>query len=89
MLDHTRRFCHAGGAVSVFMQRLAAPIIEEPRGDRLMMWKYCTQCQLITPIGNPLFLRVLRIRISFNVDPDTDPDPEFFVNSDPDPDPRF
>ena len=50
MFDHTRRFCHAGGAVSVFMQRLAAPVIEETR-DRIMMWKYCTHCQLITPIG--------------------------------------
>ena len=30
---------------------------------------------------------VLRIRISFNADPD--PDPAFFPNADPDPDPGF
>jgi len=28
---------------------------------------------------------VLRNRIGFNADPDTDPDPAFFVNADPDP----
>ena len=55
MLEHTRRFCHAGGAVSVFMQRLEAPIMEEEGRDRLMMWKYCTQCELITPIGTYRF----------------------------------
>jgi hypothetical protein len=34
---------------------------------------------------------VLRIRIGFNADPDTDPDPAIFVNADPDtdPDPEF
>jgi hypothetical protein len=34
---------------------------------------------------------VLRIRIGFNADPETDPDPAFFVNADPDtdPDPRL
>jgi hypothetical protein len=31
---------------------------------------------------------VLQIRIDFNVDPDTDPEPAFFVNADPDPDPE-
>jgi hypothetical protein len=29
-------------------------------------------------------LAVLRIRIGFNADPDTDPDPAFLVNADPD-----
>jgi hypothetical protein len=34
---------------------------------------------------------VLWIRIGFNADPDTDPDPAFIVNADPesDPDPGF
>jgi hypothetical protein len=31
---------------------------------------------------------VLRIRIGFNTDPDTDPDPAFFVIADPDTDPN-
>jgi hypothetical protein len=30
---------------------------------------------------------VLRIRIGFNADPETNPDPAFFVNTGPDPDP--
>jgi hypothetical protein len=55
VVEHTRRFCHAGGAVSVFMQRLEAPIMDENK-DRLMMWKYCTQCELITPIGRLLIM---------------------------------
>ena len=44
---HTRRFCHAGGAVTLHMQQLEAPIMGE---DKLMMWKYCTSCELITNI---------------------------------------
>ena len=48
-LHHTRRFCHAGGAVSLHMQQLEAPIMGEDT-DRLMMWKYCTSCELITNI---------------------------------------
>ncbi len=32
---------------------------------------------------------VLRIRIGFNAEPDTDHDLAFFVNPDPDPDPGF
>merc|ERR1719193_1041349 len=49
IIEHTRRFCHAGGAVSVFMQKLDAPIMGEDT-DTLMMWKYCTTCELITRI---------------------------------------
>jgi len=49
ILEHIRKFCHGGGAVSVHMQQLEAPIMGEET-DRLMMWKYCTQCELITPI---------------------------------------
>jgi len=49
MMEHTRRFCHGGGAVSVHMQQLEAPIMSEET-DRMMMWKYCTECELITPI---------------------------------------
>ncbi len=30
---------------------------------------------------------MLWIRIAFNADPDTDPDPAFYLNADPDPDP--
>jgi len=46
--EHTRRFCHAGGGVEIHMQKLEAPIMGE--SNKLMMWKYCTNCQLITPI---------------------------------------
>jgi len=48
-LHHTRRFCHAGGAVTLHMQQLEAPIMGDDK-DRLMMWKYCTSCELITNI---------------------------------------
>ena len=48
-LLHKRRFCHAGGAVSLHMQRLEAPIDGE-ENEKLMMWKYCTSCELITNI---------------------------------------
>ena len=79
MLEHTRRFCHAGGAVSVFMQRLEAPIMEEEGRDRLMMWKYCTQCELITPIGTvsmkgsaAVYTRVMRIWVILIRDADLD-----------------
>ena len=49
---HTRRFCHAGGAVTLHMQQLEAPIMSSPEQEehKLMMWKYCTHCELITNI---------------------------------------
>ncbi len=43
-------------------------------------------------LSNKTFVQCCgRIRIGFNADPDTDPDPAFFVNADadPDPDPGF
>ena len=46
---HTRRFCHAGGAVTLHMQQLEAPIMGEDT-NKLMMWKYCTSCEMITNI---------------------------------------
>ena len=49
VLLHKRRFCHAGGAVSLHMQQLEAPIVGE-ENEKLMMWKYCTSCELITNI---------------------------------------
>ena len=43
------RFCHAGGAVTLQMQQLEAPIPTEGEDAlQLMMWKYCTSCDLIT-----------------------------------------
>jgi len=48
---HTRRFCHAGGAVTLQMQSLEAPIMnEEEDADKLMMWKYCKTCEMRTNI---------------------------------------
>ena len=35
------------------------------------------------------FTSVLRIRTSFDADPNRDPDPEFHFNTDPDSDPVF
>ena len=46
---HTRRFCHAGGAVTLHMQQLEAPIMGDDT-NKLMMWKYCTSCEMITNI---------------------------------------
>jgi len=49
ILQHTRRFCHAEGSISVQMEKFEMPIVGEET-DRLMMWKYCPECELITPI---------------------------------------
>jgi hypothetical protein len=38
--------------VSVVMQKLEAPLMFETKDrDKLMIWKYCNYCELITPIG--------------------------------------
>ncbi len=58
-------------------------------------WPCCLNTNKSVNMTSISLQPVLRIRIGFNADPETDPDPAFFVNADPDtdtdsdPDPRF
>lgn len=45
MLNHTRRFVHNCGVVSVSLKCLADELLEE----NIVMWSFCTKCQTVSP----------------------------------------
>ena len=50
MSDHGRRFCLGNSSVTLVIQKLATSLTREEDEDKIVMWKFCPECQTMTDL---------------------------------------
>ena len=50
MSDHGRRFCLGNSSVTLVIQKLATSLTRQEDEDKIVMWKFCPECQTMTDL---------------------------------------